>query len=226
MQLPRRIAAKSNKFTNLMIFLHFIKQMEQTKQYTGIILCGGKSRRMGKNKALLELRGKYIISQVIDILLPLCNEIIISTNSKELDFLGYRTVSDEKSNIGPIAGIYSALKASKTNKNIIVSCDTPFINSGLLKKMQKISQDFEIVLPIFHGYLQPITGIFDKSILPLIEKELSQRNYIPPRIFEKCNLNKLKIDNASSFYNKHLFFNVNSPEDYQKAQEIIKLNNR
>ena len=203
-----------------------MEQTIQQKQVTGIILCGGKSQRMGKNKALLELGGKYIISQVIDTLLPFCTEIIISTNTKELDFLGYRTISDEKNNIGPIAGIYSALKASKTNKNIILSCDTPFINSGLLIKMQEVSQGFEIILPVFQGYLQAMTGIFDKSVLPLIEKELSEGNYIPPRIFEKCNLNKLQIGKENSFYDKHLFFNINSPEDYQKAQEIIKLNNR
>ncbi|MCF6240761.1 MAG: molybdenum cofactor guanylyltransferase, partial [Bacteroidales bacterium] len=92
---------------------------------TGIILCGGKSKRMGSNKALLQLNGKCIINYVTELLSNFCNEIIISTNSHELAFLKTELVADEFQTIGPIAGIYSALKHSKTEKNIILSCDTP-----------------------------------------------------------------------------------------------------
>ena len=67
-----------------------------------------------------------------------------------------------------------------------------------------------------------MTGIFNKDIIPIIEEEIASGNYIPPRIFEKCNLNKLKIKLDKKPYNKHLFFNINSPEDYLKAQEIIQ----
>lgn len=196
--------------------------MSQTNQITGIILCGGKSRRMGQNKALLKINEKYIISYVIDTLRPFCDEIILSTNTKDLDFLGYRTVNDLFNNIGPISGIYTSLLESKNSKNIIISCDTPFINSYLLKELLSYSEKYDIVLPEFNGHLQPMTGVFKKKILPVLKREINSGNYIPPRIFEQSNLNKLKITDKDPFYHKQLFFNVNSPEDFSKAQEIMK----
>ncbi len=196
--------------------------MPSTKNVTGIILCGGKSSRMGKNKALLKINEKYIISYVIDTLRPFCDEIILSTNTKELDFLGFQTVNDKLNNIGPISGIFSSLQESKNEINIILSCDTPFINHYLVTELLSNSENCDMVLPEFNSHLQPMTGIFKKIILPVIEREINSGNYIPPRIFEKTNLNKLKIKDKDPFYHKHLFFNVNSPEDFSKAQEIME----
>ncbi len=196
--------------------------MKNTENISGIILCGGKSKRMGKNKALLMLEEKHVIAYVIELLAQLCNNLLISTNSKDLDFLKIKTVPDEFQNIGPIAGILSALKQSKTDKNIILSCDTPFINKDIVKYMLANSKNYDVVLPVFNEHLQPMTGIFSKNIIPLIENEIKAGNFIPPRIFEKGNLNKLKIDKNLKGWHKHLFFNINNPTDYEKAKEIIK----
>ena len=195
--------------------------MSQTKQITGIILCGGKSSRMGQNKALLKINEKCIISYVIETLQPFCKEIIISTNTNELDFLPHRKVNDIYNDIGPISGIFSSLLKSTTNKNIVLSCDTPFINSNLFNELISYSHNFDIVLPEFNNYLQTMTGFFSKNKIPIINEEIKNKNYIPPKIFEKCKLKKLEINNKKSYYNKNLFFNINSPEDYIKAQEIM-----
>ena len=194
--------------------------VQNIENNTGIVLCGGKSRRMGSNKALLKLHGKYIISYPIKVLRKFSTQQIISTNNSDLDFLNIKTVADKYKNIGPIAGIYSVLKESSTQKNIILSCDTPFIDSATVEYMLEHSEGYEIVLPIYENHLQPMTGIFDKSIVFTIEKEILSGNYIPPRIFEKCKINKLIIpENISANY-KHLFFNINSPADYEKAKKI------
>lgn len=199
-----------------------MKQTINSKQVTGIILCGGKSSRMGQNKALLSLGGKPIISQVLDTLKPFCNEVLISTNNNELAFLGYPIIKDVFEGIGPIAGILSALQKSKNETNIILSCDTPFVNKSFIHALLDKKDKFDVVLPEFEGYLQPMTGMFKKEIAPIIEKEIAGGNFIPPRIFEQCNLYRLKIDENSFCYHKNLFFNINSPADYQKAKEIIK----
>lgn len=196
--------------------------MKKIKNISGIVLCGGKSKRMGKNKALLKLDDKYLIMHVLELLSSFSKELIISTNSSDLAFLQVKLVSDEFQEIGPIAGILSALKQIKTDKAIILSCDTPFINESIIKYMLESSINYDVVLPVFKDYLQPMTGVFDKKIIPIIEKEIESGNYIPPKIFEKTNLNKLKIDKTIKGWHKDLFFNVNSPEDYEKAKRIIK----
>ena len=195
--------------------------MIKKKAVTGIILCGGKSRRMGKNKALLKLKEKYIISYVVDILSGFCNKLILSSNSSDLKFLKIPVVEDEHKNIGPIAGIIAGLKASENQINIVFSCDTPFITSGFVEYMLSKADSVDVLLPVFDGFLQPMTGIFDKKIIPLIENEISKGNFVPPRIFEKANLRKLDINEQTPGYHRHLFFNINSPDDYRKAQKIV-----
>ena len=196
--------------------------MQKRQKITGIILCGGKSKRMGTNKALLKLNGKFVIQYVVDVLNIFCDEILLSANSKELEVLNIPIIRDEFSGIGPIAGIYSTLKQSNNAINIILSCDTPFINEGFVRYLLDNANNYDVVLPVFENHLQPMTGIFNKNIAHHILNEIKQGNYIPPRIFEKVGLNKIKIDENLSFWHKYLFFNINRPEEYLKAQEIIK----
>jgi len=195
--------------------------IKNKKKTTGIILCGGKSSRMGKNKALLTLNGKFIIRYVIDVLNEFCDNLLISTNTDELNFLNIETVADEYKNIGPIAGILSALKKSSTEQNIILSCDTPFITREFIAYMLRETNTYDVLLPVFNDHLQPMTGIFNKRLIPHIEQEISEGNYIPPRIFEKSKLKKLRVNENTSGWHQHLFFNINSPEDYDLARKII-----
>ena len=191
------------------------------KEITGIILCGGKSSRMKQNKALLKLNNQFIISYVISSLNAHCNDFILSTNTKELDFLNIKIAEDKHKNIGPIAGILSALETSNTELNIIASCDTPFISTDLFNYLLSFSDNYEIVLPEINGFLQPMTGVFKKSIIKTINEEISNGNNVPPRIFKKTNLKIVKIDNSLKFYNKSLFFNINTKDDYEKAKQIM-----
>ena len=117
---------------------------------TGIILAGGKSRRMGQEKGLIELNGKFLIQYAIDVLQPICDTILISTNSHSYDFLPYQKVADEFPNSGPMGGIYSCLKASTTIQNLVLSCDMPFIQSELLSDLIKNAEGYDVVVP-WHG---------------------------------------------------------------------------
>ena len=191
-------------------------------EISGIILCGGKSKRMGKNKALLKLGQKTTIEHVIETLNKICGRIILSTNGPDLDFLPQAKVPDKYNNMGPIAGFYSTLLETKTEHNIIVSCDTPFISDSLLTYLLEQSKSYDLVLPVFKNQLQPMTGYFRKSFVQTIEKELAAENKKPINIFENSNLNSVEITSELDFYHEHLFFNINNPEDYEQAKIIYK----
>jgi molybdenum cofactor guanylyltransferase len=189
---------------------------------TGIILCGGKSTRMGKNKALLKLGVKTLVEHVADTLSVLCNEIILSTNSAELDFLPHKKVQDKIENIGPIAGFYSALLESKTDHNLIVSCDTPFISSALLSFLLNNSSGFDTVLPVLRDQLQPMVGYFHKNMVSVLESAFLAKNYKPINIFENSKLNAVEVNEDLPFYSEYSFFNINSQEDYEQAKVIYR----
>jgi molybdopterin-guanine dinucleotide biosynthesis protein A len=190
------------------------------KNITGIILCGGNSKRMGKNKALQPLGNLKLIEHILITVKKVCSEIIISTNSSDLEFLPYKKVKDKFQNIGPIAGIYSTLSESETIDNIIVNCDTPFISGEFLEFLISASEGYDLVLPVFNQHIQSLTGYFNKSVLPKIGKEIELQHYKPIQMFKTFNLNLVNIDNTHSFFKDYLLFNINTENEYKEANRI------
>lgn len=187
---------------------------------TGIVLCGGKSNRMGQNKALLKLGGVSLVEIAIHTLRKICDHIIISTNSPDLDYLPYQKVKDKIQGIGPISGIYSSLAISKTVHNLIMTCDTPFVSSEILQYLYLQSAAYEIVLPEFKGEIQSLTGYFNRSVLSFIEKEIQQEHYKPIQMFKQIKLKVIKTEDTLKFISEHTFFNINSMDDYREANRI------
>ena len=97
---------------------------------TGIILSGGASRRMGQDKGLTLYRNKELIQYSIELLTPLCSQIIISSNDPtNYSKFGKQIVPDIIKGVGPIGGIFSSLKFTSTSGNLILSCDMPELST-------------------------------------------------------------------------------------------------
>jgi len=192
------------------------------EKITGIILCGGKNKRMGENKALLQLGSKTVIEHIVQTLSEVCDEIILSTNNNDLEFLPFRKIADEKKNLGPIAGFHSSLVASKTEHNLIVSCDTPFISAKLLSFLLNNNDNCELALPVFKEHLQPMVGYFNKNYAKIIKRQIELGNSKPINIFENSKLRRVAITEDLNFFKDYLFFNINTKEQYQDARRIYK----
>jgi len=191
-------------------------------EVTGIILAGGKSSRMGTDKGLQELCGKPLINYAIQSLSGLCSTILISTSSDAYQSFGYKTVADEIPGIGPMGGIYSALKQSKTEKNLVLSCDLPFVSKELLSFILKNSEGYQVAVP-WQGnqHYEPLCGFYHLSILEQISLYIQNNNYKLPDIFEKISINRLVINKESDFYTEELFLNVNSKHDLATAEMLM-----
>jgi molybdopterin-guanine dinucleotide biosynthesis protein A len=185
-------------------------------QLTGIILSGGKSSRMGKEKGLVDFQGKPLISHAILALKPLVDNIIIGANNHLNDYrkFGYTIIEDEVKNIGPIGGVLSALRNSDTKYNIILSCDMPFINAELLHYLNIKSQDYDVVVPIHDtDKIEPLCGIYSKDIIHVMEVAVENGNFKLRDIFENVRFKAIKVDASLPFYSDNLFYNINSPAD-------------
>lgn len=188
-------------------------------QLTGIILSGGKSSRMGKEKGLVDFQGKPLISYAINAIKPLVNSIIIGANNElnEYQKLGYKIVEDEVRHIGPLGGILSALRQSDTMYNIILSCDMPFINKEALQFMNQQRNDYDIVVAAHNGNkIEPLCGIYSKNTLPIIENAIENGNYKLRDIFGKVSFATVNINASLPFYSDKLFYNINKPEDIRR----------
>jgi len=184
------------------------------KEITGIILAGGASSRMGKDKGLCEFNGKSLVTYAIEALLPICDTILISSNNIEnYQKFGFDVVVDEHKGIGPIGGIYSSLSRSATQHNLVISCDTPFLNTKLLEYVLENSNAYDIVVPE-HGnsYIEPLAGYYSTSIISVLEDAIKAKDFKLMNLFNKVKFKTIKVDSISG-YSNNLFKNLNTPSD-------------
>lgn len=191
---------------------------------TGIILAGGKSSRMGTDKGLQQLCGKPLIYYAIQALSGLCNKIIISTSSNEYKSFGYKTIADEIPGIGPMGGIFSALKQSRTEKNLVLSCDLPFVSRELFSHILENSEGYQVAVPWQgHQHYEPLCGFYHASILDQLSLYIQRKNYKLPNLFDEISINKLIINSKYDFYHENIFLNVNSKHDLLIAENLMEI---
>ncbi len=190
-----------------------------------IILCGGKSSRLGTDKGLLKLDGKTLVQYSIDTVKPLCNEIIICSNNPDYKKFGYPFVEDIYTNMGPIGGIHSGLNYSGTGINFILSCDMPFISSDAISYILANSDNFPAVIPIHDNKrLEPLCGVYSKSMLPLIEKQIEKKDLKLMNLISASRHSEIEFHTGLSFYHPRLFFNINDKDSLETAIQLLSKN--
>ena len=192
---------------------------------TAIILAGGKSSRLGRNKALQVLEGKSLVQRVIERLDALSAEIIIVTAGGEpmpcSAAAPIRTVSDIFAGRGPLVGLYSGLMASSCQQAVVVGCDMPFLSVGLLEYMSRISSCFDVVVPRIEDKVEPLCAVYSTNCLPAIRELLDRDELRINRLFNVVKVRYVGEAEINRFDPQHLsFFNVNSRADLIRAGRI------
>jgi molybdenum cofactor guanylyltransferase len=187
---------------------------------TGIVLSGGKSSRMGKEKGLCLLKGKPLIEYSIELLLQFCETIIISSNKTDYDYLGHQIVKDEITGIGPAAGIFSCLQASGSDENFVLSCDTPMISIELIRIiLSHDKKNTDALIPVYNGFPEPLSALYRKSCLPAFVESINDGQYKIQDILKKVNVNFVELTPANSIIHPLSFTNVNTSEDIMKLEK-------
>ena len=197
---------------------------------TGIILAGGKSKRMGENKALMSFNGKTVIEHVVSTVSSLFKRVIIITNTpSDYSNLGLEMFSDFYENKGPLAGIHSGLASSMTEKNFIISCDMPLVTTEIINYICSYKTIKPITILKADGYLQHLCGMYCRKILPYAGEMLMNSSYSPNQ--KGCNIHDLidevgsEVIDASKIpgYFEGMFLNLNCPEDYKRLLSVSKV---
>ncbi|MGG5462413.1 molybdenum cofactor guanylyltransferase [Clostridium sp. B9] len=183
---------------------------------TAAILAGGKSSRMNyKNKAFLRYENSCFIEKIIKELRDYDEVIIVSNNPEEYKGLGVKVIKDVYPSQGPLSGIHSALSHMENEYCLVVACDMPFINRDIVDYLGSIREDYEILIPRVNERLQPLCGIYKKSIKEELEKKLLKKEN---KLIAVCYEFKLKIIGNLDGANKDLeknFLNINTEEEYK-----------
>jgi molybdenum cofactor guanylyltransferase len=184
---------------------------------TGIVLAGGLSSRMSTDKSMLIWRGKTLIEHSIATLQALCSKVVISSGNKSYGFTGCEIWPDEFALQAPINGLYSCLKRSGTELNLVLSCDMPLINPELLEFLLESSAGYQVVVPVHgDGLTEPLCGVYRRSILPELEKYIQNGNLSLYRYIESCSHLYKAISRDLPFYSDRLFSNINTIDDFNQ----------
>ncbi len=179
---------------------------------TGIIMAGGKSSRMGTDKGLLHFDGKPMVQHVIEAVASVTKQLIVVANNPEYERFGWPVEADRISNCGPLGGIYTGLLASTTAKNIVVACDLPFINEGLLRYLIDESEGADVAISTHHQHIEPLVGVYHKSCITPFEKALKAQQLKLTEVFRSIELKQVPVHQCS-FYSEQLFRNINTKEE-------------
>ncbi len=193
--------------------------------FNGFILTGGKSSRMGTDKAFLKIGEKTFLENAVETLKPNCEQVKIVLNGSQTHFIeklpaGISYIFDIFENRGVLGGIHAALKTCETEFAVILAVDLPFVTSGAIEKLCEIaldSKNFSAIVPLQNDErLQPLCAVYRvKGCLPKLEEILSKNESASVRDF--LEIVKTKIVNARSLsLNENLFINVNSPQDLER----------
>jgi FdhD protein len=186
---------------------------------TGVILAGGTSRRMGRNKALLEVDGNSIISRIYRTLAGMFHEVIVVTDSPlDYEFLPCRKVPDIFSKFGSIAGLHSALTHSSTPHTFVTACDMPFIDQSIITYLCHLRQEegYDAVIPYSKGGQEPLHAVYSSACKDIFERAIQEGERKVVDIVKKIKVRDVTYDEVRSIGGQAAaFLNVNTPEEYE-----------
>lgn len=187
--------------------------------YSAIILAGGKSSRMGTDKGLVKLIDEPMVAYIIKALQKTAiSDILIISNNPEYEKFGYPVFADVIKEKGPLGGIYTGLLKSPSSKNLILSCDIPFINEQVINLLIDRETSSPILVVKHGNQLHHLIGVYDASLTKslgehLLNNKLKVELFIKDNSFEILDLSmeKEKVE-------ERVVVNINTMEELKNSE--------
>lgn len=194
------------------------------------VLAGGRSTRMGRDKALLPFLGRPLIQRVLDRLAGLADEELVAANTAEAyAFLGRPLVPDLEPGCGPLGGLASSLAAARSSLLAAVGCDMPFADRELLafERDLLVQEAVDVVIPQGAQGLEPLHAVYRKeSCLPVVRAALQAGERRMIAWLPQVRVRTLTLEEIARFSPDGLaFWNLNTPEEFVRAEGIARQGN-
>jgi molybdopterin-guanine dinucleotide biosynthesis protein A len=177
---------------------------------TLVVLAGGHSRRMGRDKGLLPIDGKPMIQHLVERLAPRFDEVLISGGTPDTyRFLGVAVVPDALPDQGPLGGLLAALQAARNPLCLVVACDMPNVSADLVERMLSAADGVDAVVPRVEGQVEPVCAVYRRALIPWLRAALARGERGVYRIFEGNRVRFVEPGSADEL------LNLNTPEEYE-----------
>ncbi len=193
---------------------------------TGVLLAGGKSRRMGWDKRFLELEGRTLLERALSVLESLFSEVIVVVAEPVLRLSGLRhqVVTDLVPNCATLGGLYTGLSSAAHGRIFAAACDMPFLNQSVIKWMAKLDRNADVVMAQLANGLQPMHAVYSKACLPHLERMLNARNLKVQELSQTPGLSVRLVseDELREADPQFLsFLNINTVADLEFARKLL-----
>ncbi len=185
----------------------------------GFAVAGGKSRRMGHDKALLNWGDETLLVHTMSRLRAVCDEVRILTGSAPL-YLdhGATVILDHYQSAGPLGGLEAALASPGVAAGLFLAVDVPFVPVELLRELVGLVEGVDAVVPVAAGGAQPLCAVYRGSCLPPIRACLEAGDFRMTAFWPRVQVRELTEAEIARFGDPAaIFFNINTPEDYDRA---------
>jgi molybdopterin-guanine dinucleotide biosynthesis protein A len=187
---------------------------------TGLVLAGGASRRMGRDKALLELGDRPLIAVVVERMAQVCREVLIVSGDVEpYRGLGAPVVADRFPDVGVLGGLHAGLEAASYGLTLAVGCDMPFLNPDLLRAFADWAEGFDVALLRCGEQVEPLHAAYRRTCLPAIEAAIRAGKRRIISFFPHVRVRYVTLGEVAAV-DPHLdsLRNVNTPEEWEAAR--------
>ncbi len=184
------------------------------------LLVGGRSTRMGEDKAFVAFGKGTLLEWVRDRLAPLfAHTLIVAREPERFQGLGLAVVKDVLLESGSVVGVYTAMLASPTERVLCVACDMPFVTPRLVRLLAECSAGFDVYAPRHGGCVEPLCAVYSKTGLEVVRDFVQAEGRRIHQVHERLHTGYLDLDDGRLGDPERLFANVNTPEELEAARE-------
>src|ERR671923_2138423 len=191
---------------------------------TGVILAGGKSRRMGRDKAFLPFGNGLLIGRVIEVVQRVTADVILITNTPEqYQRFGLPMFADVIAEAGSLGGIYTGLVSTKTPYSLCLACDMPFVKPAFLRFLCETAAEADVVIPRNAEDFQPLCAVYSQVCREPIRQKIEASRLKITGFFDQVRVRIIEGELLAR-YDPHdiMFFNANTPEEYEQARRMLR----
>jgi len=199
---------------------------EMIPNMTGVLVAGGKSRRMGRDKRFLEIGGQTLLQRSLSVLQSLFTEVLVALAEPlpQLKGNGYQVVTDLIPDCATLGGLYTGLSSASHPRVLAVGCDMPFLNPAVIRRLAKLDAQADVVMPKLATGLQPMLAVYSKTCLPHLERMARAQQFKVQDLAEVPGLT-VKLIPEKDFLDVDpqllSFFNINTPADFEFARKLL-----
>jgi len=196
-------------------------------EVSGFVLAGGASRRMGVEKAGLPIGAEKMVDRQVRLLRAVCRSVSIIGPANRFAGAGIPVYEDEIPGRGPLGGIHTGLRRTRTEFSLFLSCDMPLLEERFLRYLceQALASRASATLPPpWAKGRYPLCAVLRRRLLARIRSCLAAGQNQVGRVFSKCRPRTLsKAELAQERFSPRIFYNLNTPEEYEKVRQQLAL---